>query len=46
MKKLAMWMLISVFALSLAACAGGGMHGEKVKVKCPSCGYLFDAEVP
>jgi hypothetical protein len=43
MKKLAMWIMISTFALSLAACAGMD-DGEKVRVKCPSCGYEFDVD--
>lgn len=43
MKKLAAWILISAFALSLTACAG--MNGEKnIRVKCPSCGYEFDVD--
>lgn len=44
MKKLAVWIMISAFALSLAACAGSSGGGDTVRVKCPSCGYQFDAE--
>jgi len=43
MKKIALWIMISAFALSLTACLGttnGGHHA----VKCPSCGYQFDVE--
>lgn len=43
MKKLALWIMISAFALSLAACAGMGEKGD-IKVKCPSCGYEFDVD--
>lgn len=42
MKKVALWVLISAFALSFAGCAT--MGGEDVRVKCPSCGYEFDVE--
>ena len=44
MKKIAMWAMISAFALSLVACAGAGGDEEKMRVKCPSCGYEFDVE--
>lgn len=43
MKKLVTWTLVSLFALSLVACAGMS-GGDAVKVKCPSCGYEFDVE--
>jgi hypothetical protein len=45
MKKFIIWTVLSVFALSVAGCAGG-MGGEKVHVKCPSCGYEFDIQTP
>ncbi len=42
MKRLVSMLLVSVFALSLSACAA--MKGdETVKVKCPACGYEFNA---
>lgn len=44
MKRLFIWTVISIFALSLAACAGSSSGGDPVKVKCPSCGYQFDVE--
>ena len=43
MKKLAYWTIISMFAFSLMACAST-MGGEKVHLKCPSCGYEFDVD--
>ncbi len=43
MKKLVLWAIISVFAFSLVACAGAS-GGDNMRVKCPSCGYEFDAE--
>ncbi|MDT8419837.1 MAG: hypothetical protein RQ754_05345 [Desulfuromonadales bacterium] len=43
MKKLVLWVLISAFALSLTACAGG-LTSENIRVKCPSCGYEFDVD--
>ena len=44
MKKLALWMVISMFTLGLVACAGTGGGGEDIRVKCPSCGYEFDID--
>lgn len=46
MKKIAVWTVLSVMALSLAACAGTMGGDEAVKVKCPSCGYEFNVETP
>jgi len=43
MRKLVIMMVVSAFALSLAACAPMGGH-EKMMVKCPSCGYEFPVE--
>lgn len=43
MKRIALWVMISAFALSLAACAGMN-DGKDLRVKCPSCGYEFDVE--
>ena len=43
MKKLAIWTIVSMFALTLVACAGMS-GGDAVKVKCPSCGYEFNVE--
>ena len=42
MKKLVSVALVIMMALSLAACAGKA-GDEKVRVKCPACGYEFDA---
>jgi Flp pilus assembly protein TadD len=44
MKKLVSAALVIMMALSLVACAGTG-GGEKARVKCPACGYEFDAPV-
>ena len=43
MKKLMAVLLMGMLALSLGACAKK-MENEKMKVKCPACGYEF--EVP
>jgi uncharacterized lipoprotein YmbA len=42
MKKLVSLLMMAVLALSLAACAATGGK-DKVRVKCPACGYEFDA---
>jgi hypothetical protein len=42
MKKLVSLLMMGVLALSLAACAATGGK-DKVRVKCPACGYEFDA---
>ena len=42
MKKLLSIALVAMMTLSLVACAGTG-GGDKVRVKCPACGYEFDA---
>jgi len=42
MKRLVSIMLVTLLALSLTACATTG-GGDKVRVKCPACGYEFDA---
>lgn len=42
MKKLVSLLIVGVMALSLAACAATGGK-DKVRVKCPACGYEFDA---
>ena len=44
MKKLMSFALVAMMVLSLAACASTG-GGEKARVKCPACGYEFDAPV-
>jgi hypothetical protein len=41
MKKLVSLLLVGMLALSLTACASAGK--DKVRVKCPACGYEFDA---
>lgn len=43
MKKLISLLLLSLFALSVTACAPMGQKGEKTRVKCPACGYEFEA---
>jgi len=43
MKKVFTGALAVMMILSLAACAGTG--NQKVRVKCPACGYEFDAPV-
>jgi hypothetical protein len=42
MKRLISFVLVAVLALSLSACAGMGKK-ETSRVKCPACGYEFDA---
>ncbi|MDW7644054.1 MAG: hypothetical protein SCI25_03325 [Desulfuromonadales bacterium] len=42
MKKLIAMVLVTLFALSLGACAKQ-TTSEPVKVKCPACGYEFQA---
>jgi hypothetical protein len=42
MKKLVSLLMMGILALSLAACAATGGK-DKVRVKCPACGYEFDA---
>lgn len=42
MKTLISTALVVLMTLSLVACAGTG-GGDKVRVKCPACGYEFDA---
>ena len=41
MKKLVSLLLVCMLAISLTACATAGK--DKVRVKCPACGYEFDA---
>jgi peptide subunit release factor 1 (eRF1) len=41
LKKLISILLVMSVAFTLAACAG--KSGDKVRVKCPACGYEFDA---
>ncbi|WP_305047111.1 hypothetical protein [Geoalkalibacter sp.] len=42
MKKLMTLIMASMIALSFAACAPTAKE-EKVRVKCPACGYEFEA---
>jgi uncharacterized Zn finger protein (UPF0148 family) len=35
--------LVTLLALTLSACAGTGQHAETGQVKCPACGYEFEA---
>ena len=41
MKKLVSLLMMALLALSVTACATGGK--DKVRTKCPACGYEFDA---
>lgn len=41
MKRIVTVLLVAMFALSVSACAP--KKDEKVQVKCPACGYEFDA---
>ena len=42
MKKLISLVLLTLLAISLTACAGMKKE-ETTRVKCPACGYEFDA---
>lgn len=42
MKKLFSMLLVAMLALSLSACAAM-KKPETTRVKCPACGYEFDA---
>jgi len=42
MKKLLSGTLAVMMILSLVACAGTS-GDQKIRVKCPACGYEFDA---
>lgn len=42
MKRLLSVALVVTMGLSLVACAGTSSD-DKVRVKCPACGYEFDA---
>ena len=42
MKKVLTGVLAVMMVLSLVACAGKD-GDQKVRVKCPACGYEFDA---
>ncbi len=44
MKKMVSVLLVAMFALSFAACAPMEKD-EKIKVKCPACGYEFETPV-
>lgn len=44
MKKVFTGALAVMMILSLVACAGMSKD-DKVRVKCPACGYEFDAPV-
>lgn len=43
MKQLVSLLIVAVLALSLTACATSGK--DKVRTKCPACGYEFDAPI-
>lgn len=44
MKKVFTGMLTVMMILSLVGCAGT-KNDHKVRVKCPACGYEFDAPI-
>jgi predicted Zn-ribbon and HTH transcriptional regulator len=45
MKKLAAILMVLMMAVSLSACSSRySKGGEKLKVKCPACGYEFETE--
>lgn len=35
--------LVTLLALTLSACAGAGKLTEREQIKCPACGYEFEA---
>lgn len=41
MKNFVSWLLVSLLALSLAACAPAEKKSY-LRLKCPACGYEFD----
>jgi len=43
MKKLVSLLMMAALAVSLSACATGGK--DKVRTKCPACGYEFEAPI-
>jgi Flp pilus assembly protein TadD len=43
MKKVFTAALVAMMVLSLSACAG--TKNNKVRTKCPACGYEFEAPV-
>ena len=44
MKKMISLLLLTLFAASLTACAPMSKQGqEETRVKCPACGYEFQA---
>jgi hypothetical protein len=44
MKKVLAGVLAVTVILTLAACTGS-TNNNKVRVKCPACGYEFDAPI-
>jgi len=46
MKKLAILLTAGLLALSLAGCATHSGEMGMTKVKCPACGYEFEAPAP
>jgi hypothetical protein len=43
MKKLVSFVLVTMLAVSLSACVPAGKKEGAARVKCPACGYEFDA---
>ncbi len=43
MKRLATLFAAVLLAASLAGCATPAKSGDDVRVKCPACGYEFEA---
>ena len=43
MKRFIHLLVALIFAVGAAGCATTAPKGESVKVKCPACGYEFEA---
>lgn len=43
MKRLTAFVAAVLLAMSVAGCATSAKSGEDARVKCPACGYEFEA---